>query len=513
MNLNEQVFLQDKEHLLSLLSKKNIYHIHELNGLDKTLDVLLSNVVFSDKLHLFITIQSHLNFSGILLMDKSIETYLHHRQVRELFLRILRKTSDMLEKAQLYHDTYLQKLQSEQLLGISQLITSTLDIDEVLNRIMESIKTLVNYDAGSIFLMDDTGIALKRKFSVGYDPRKENEVQLKINQGIVGQVIRTRKPSYIPDVSLSSNYYPIRESTRSQLTLPIFIGDTIIGAIALESDKLNGFSQHDMLILQSFVGHASIAINNAQLYAEIKKKKEMENDLVIAANVQKSLLPVRIPRFHGIDMAVMSIPSKIVGGDFYDVGLIDDHRLFFSIGDVSGKGAAGSILMAVCLAGLRSINKKMYDVCEITARLNNLLCETTTPGRYVTLFMGVLDINEKKITYTNAGHNSPFLLKMSGEAHYLQTGGIVAGFKENFSYDQEHLAVEHGDCLVMYTDGIIESKNSSGEEFGIDRLIHIFAQHAGEPAAELKTIVLEELKLFTGNDEFDDDLSLFIVKM
>lgn len=511
-NLPQMLKVQDLKTVSTLLKIKDLYKSNEILKLDKSLDELLNHFPWVQNDILFIPIQSKRNFTGFIFIEKQFNSLLEFDKFHEIFFRIIRKTSDVSEKANLYYNIYLQKVQSEKLLEISKLLTSTLNLDEVLDRIMKATKTVVPYDAGAIFLVDRQKDILEYKYSIGYAEENIKRIKLKINQGIVGKVIQTGKPSVIPDVSLSREYFPLRETTKSQLTVPIFIGEKTIGAIALESDRINNFTHSELIFLQNIVGHASIAISNAWLYEDVLKKREMEDDLLNAANVQKALLIQRIPRFEKLDISMTNMPAKIVGGDFYDIQKLDDQHLFVSIGDVSGKGASGAILMAVCLAALRSFTKIIYSVCEITAKLNNLLYETTSSNKYVTFFQGYIDTQKGEIIYTNAGHNPPILLKENGTVIQLKKGGMVLGFRKNISFIQEKIPFEVGDVLVLYTDGIVETKNVKNEEFGLERLLSIVKKEKKKSVFEIKETILKEVKNFSNREELEDDITLLILK-
>ena len=260
----------------------------------------------------------------------------------------------------------------------------------------------------------------------------------------------------------------------------------------------------------TFASVAVIAIENAQLFESALQKKRVESVLVVASRVQKALLPRRPPSFPGIKISALSIPSRIVGGDMYDVFRLNPNELGVAIGDVSGKGAPASILMAVLYAGFKSLLKEIYTVSEVVARLNNLLTETTAQGYYATFFFGKINRETMQFTYTNAGHNAPILLRRDGRTKLLKTGGIVLGFLPDQEYRQETVQMESGDYLLLFTDGVTEVKNREGEEFGDDRLIEFLKRNYGKPPVELKPLLLEEVKKFSGRKDFADDITIII---
>lgn len=512
-NLLPDLFqIQDPQTFMHVLKFQPYYRISKARKLDLVLDSFLSSVAknFSDQA-LMVPIQSQISFKGVILVESGFRNWLQFANFRELFFRVIRKIADVSERSELYHEIFLQKVQSEKILEISKLITSTLNLSEVLNRIMESIQSVIPYDAGAIFLIDFKENVLKHIYSTGYFQTAQEAVHLKIHQGIVGKVIQSGKPINIPDVSKSPDYFSLRPSTKSQLTVPIFSGDQAIGAIALESDRLNNFTSNDVIFLQNIVSHAAIAISNAWLYQDVLQKREMEADLFHAASIQKELLISRIPFIQKLDMSVSSYPARIIGGDFYDIQKISDSEVFLSIGDVSGKGASGAILMAVCLAALRNFLKQIYSVCEIVARLNNFLVETTAPDRFVTLFLAYLNSEKGELIYTNAGHNPPILIREDGTTELLKSGGPLLGYKSSLEYVQDHILLNPGEVVVMYTDGIIEARVHD-QEYGLERLVNLVKKFRKETAANIKRKIIEDVRNFKGTDEFDDDLTLLIIK-
>lgn len=401
--------------------------------------------------------------------------------------------------------------QSELLLEITKKITSTLNFEEVLESIVDSLSQLYSYDAAGIFLVDGKTGTLRHMVTRGYDREILEKIPIKIHQGISGHVIRTKKGIVIPDVSLDPHYYMVRPDTRSQLTVPLFSGDDVIGVLVLESDKVNHYSQSELESLTAFASLAAIAIDNAELYKDSITKKHLESELLVASKIQKALLPRRPPNIPGLQIEAANIPSLIVGGDLYDMFYHNKDSLGVAIGDVSGKGAPGAILMAVVYAGFKSLLKEVFQVSEVVARLNNLLEEATTAGYFATFWFGILNVAENSLTYCNAGHNPPILLRKNGTVQLLETGGMLLGFLPYQSYIQDKIEINSGDYLVLYTDGVVEIKNSAEEEFGEKRLISMIKKNRGKSPSEIKNEILKAVREFSGKIEFDDDITLLII--
>lgn len=467
----------------------------------------------SKKFAYFLPLKGAKNVVGYILFHHSLKHYLNMGEVKEFLLELFVKTAEVLENARIHSEVKRKSLESELLLEVVKNISATLSLKGVLESIIENLSQLVSYDAAAIVLVDENTQTMQELVARGYHHRFRKTLSLKISEGISGWVIRTKRGAIIPDVSKSPHYYPARSQTRSQITVPIINRDRAIGALVLESDELNHFKSADLELLTIFSGLASIAIRNAQLYEDSLKKKELESELVVASKVQQALLPRRFPTIKGLSIEVLNIPSRIVGGDLYDAFKIDECRQGIAIGDGSGKGAAGALLMAVAYAGFKSLFNEIHPVATVVALLNNLLTEVTTPAYYVTFCFGILDCAKKSFVYCNAGHNPPILLRRDGSLEYLDKGGIVLGFIANQQYVQTSVPVNSGDYLCFYTDGVTEAKNAAGEEFGEERLATLLRENYGKSPREMKFLILEEIKKFVGGEEFQDDVTLLVVSV
>ncbi|GAB4363790.1 MAG: hypothetical protein Kow0042_01960 [Calditrichia bacterium] len=465
----------------------------------------------ADCLYYVFPMNSYKSGIGLLFFDKQLAYYLHFRSIRRYLIRILNKTADILENNHLYSEVRRKSLQNHLLIEIGKKISATLHLDEVLETIINSVQQLVNYDAAGIFLLDKNRNLLYRSITRGYEEDKLDELLQRIDLGNYGWVIRHKKTRVINDVLKDSNYYEVRKTTRSQVTIPLMNGEDVVGILALESDKLNHFTPMDVELLETFASQIVVAVENAQLYEEALQKRRLESELVVASKVQKALLPERAPHFAGYKISAINIPSRIVGGDFYDFFLSGDHALGVSIGDVSGKGAPASILMAVLYAGFKSLLKEIYPVVEVVARLNNQLTETTTEGYYATFFFGMIDKNTSTFTYTNAGHNPPILLHKDLSFQRLEKGGMVLGFLKDQEYHQETVPLQSGDYLILFTDGVVEVKNSQGQEFGDKRFIKLLRSNYGMKPHELQNSILNKVRSFSAKKDLEDDFTLIII--
>jgi sigma-B regulation protein RsbU (phosphoserine phosphatase) len=238
----------------------------------------------------------------------------------------------------------------------------------------------------------------------------------------------------------------------------------------------------------------------------LRRARELEH----AREIQRGLLPRVLPAVPGWDVAAACEEAEGVGGDTYDVCAVDDRRIAFSIADVAGKGIPAALLATNLQAAVRSAVAEHPEPADLCHRVNRILCAMVPPDRFVTFFYGLLDTADGTLRYCNAGHNPPLLVRADGTAGWLQAGGRVFGFDPASTYTESATALAPGDRLVLYTDGVVEARNASGEEFGEDRLASAAADGGGH-AAGLLAHVLADLGAFAG-ERREDDRTVVVVR-
>jgi len=437
---------------------------------------------------------------------------LHIPPVQTLFEQIQKKTGLILENSALFADLEKKHSETRKIIEVSRQLLSSFDTQKILDFIISTLKTLIPFNAAAIFILDKSGKRLLMTSSYGYDLRLIKNLRLKVGQGACGWVAQTKQIIVMDDVHKSSHYYEIRKQTRSQLSIPMVLNNDVLGVICLESDQPAFFRREQLEVLQIFTSLAVIAIHNARQLKIHLAKKAMEDELLNAGNVQKQLLVQRLPHMEHLTYTALNRPSLIMSGDLYDFIRFNNQTIGMAIGDVSGKGAAAALMMALILAGLRSHSKAFHTACDVVYRLNNLLTETTLEGRYATFFYGIFEIDAGRIIYTNAGHNPPILIKANGKTVRLEKGGIVLGYLQDWQYIQEEVGFYEGDLFVAYTDGVTECMNKSGEEFGEERLLTILQKHRRLAVFDIKKRILDEIYRFSGKQTPTDDITLIIAK-
>jgi sigma-B regulation protein RsbU (phosphoserine phosphatase) len=486
------------QNLSELKNQKSMSPIFNVDlFLEAKLESLIPIVGKNQTVALLFSEQKNLKFLKISVLSKRFE--------KSLF-----RAGHILENTALYLDVIQLNLEIKKIFEVSQKLLTSMQTEEILEFLLDALSEVIPYDAGVIFLFDPVTKKLYKKASKGY--KEGADLTLKMGQGACGWVVETKQISLIKNVEFADHYYPIRPQTKSQVSIPLQTQDELMGVLALESNEVGHFTSHSIELLKLFANQAVIALFNAKQYEISLTKKHLEHELVNAAKVQKVLLPQRAPVYKNMQISFSHISSKHVSGDLFDLAAIDESTLGLVIGDVSGKGAGAAIMMSLVLAGFRAYKKTRLAVCEVVARLNNLLEESVSDGRYASLFYALLSTHKDQLTFTNAGHNPPYLFRSNGSIEELSGGGIILGFMANQVYKHKKVPFKKGDLLLSYTDGITEAMNINGEEFGEERLKEIVKKNHHLSSLELKNKILTEVDNFTKSDHISDDRTIVIVK-
>jgi serine phosphatase RsbU (regulator of sigma subunit) len=296
------------------------------------------------------------------------------------------------------------------------------------------------------------------------------------------------------------------------MVVPLLSENRVIGCFNLESDRLDAYSAHDQQLLTTFASHAAIAIERIRFYQDVLQKRRYEEELAFARQIQLSLLPREQPQFPPYDLAGANYPSPAVGGDYYDFISLTDTDLGIVIGDVSGKGTGAALIMASFRASLRMDCHHQFAIRDILSSVNHFLWESTASDQFVTAFYGVLDRKSGRLTYGNAGHDAPIILRADGGVEYLGATGIVLGALNEGEYEEQVTALHPGDCLLLYTDGVTEARNIRDEEFGLDGLLDAFRDYKDLPAQKLIRKLTRTVFRFAAPRKVGDDVTMIAVK-
>ncbi len=405
------------------------------------------------------------------------------------------------------------------LLDITKTISRSLDLQEVLNLVMDTLDSLIPYDAAGIFLLhcDDKpdgeeGCEFQAEAVRGYDIDELKELHLKLGEGFIGHVALSAQPIISGDVSKDPVYVNARQETRSEMIAPIISNHEVIGVFDLESDELNAYSDDDLELLMMLASQVAIIIEKVKLHEQLIEKKRLEGQLEVARQVQLELLPSGDPKLPGYDISAYNYPTEEVSGDYFDWVRMHEDQIALVIADVSGKGVPAALLMAFLRASLRAATHIGYAPQVSMAKVNYLLWESIESNQFITAFYGVLDTENQTLTYANAGHNPPLLLNARNEVQFIERGGLPLGMFRETRYHQYHLSIEPGEVLVLYTDGATEATNPAGEEFGRDRLAEAVRASAQLSARDLIRRLQSEVVTWTEGQGASDDITFFVIK-
>jgi len=404
------------------------------------------------------------------------------------------------------------------LLDITKTISRSLDLEEVLNLVMDTLGSLLPYDAAGIYLIDyepedGSPYIFKSRAIRGYQINFELiEPRLRMGEGFLGTVAQSGKPIISHDVSKDTRYFAARERTRSEMVAPIVSNDRVIGVFDLESDRLNAYSEDDLSVLQLLTSQVAIIIEKVRLHEQVVEKKRIQAQLEVARRVQLELLPAQDPEVPNFDISAYIFPTEEVSGDYYDWVRVFDDQIGIVVADAVGKGIPAALLMAFLRASLRSSAQTGYAPHIAFARVNNLLQESIDDNRFITAIYGTLDSTNRTFVFSNAGHNPPLLITADGEYRFVEFGDVPLGMFPDSHYHQHFIKFEREQVMVIYTDGITEATNPAGEEYGGERLARRVLDSIHLPARQIIDHVRKGVADFAESKSLDDDGTLFIVK-
>lgn len=304
-----------------------------------------------------------------------------------------------------------------------------------------------------------------------------------------------------------------QQSVRSMMAAPLQTDDRVIGLIYVDTaNPSQGFTAEDLSLLAVMANVAAIRLEHARLAEVEQAGRLLARELERAAEIQRKLLPERPPEVEGVELAGYNVPCRTVGGDYYDFLRLPGGRVGLVVADVAGKGMPAALVMSSVQARMEVLAEDASDVAELLARLNRLLQANSPPNCFVSLFFGALDPASGKLAYSNAGHNPPLIVRRGGETEWLAAGGPVLGILPGVSYEQKECVLDDGDALVLYSDGVTEAVNASGEEFGEERLAAFCAERRQLPAAALVEELKRALRKWLGERPAEDDITLVAAK-
>ncbi len=303
----------------------------------------------------------------------------------------------------------------------------------------------------------------------------------------------------------------------SLLVTPLLARDEVLGVLFATKAFTHGFEPDDVEAIRVFAGQAALALDNARLFEEQLERERLSRELSIAREVQRKLLPQKLPSLPGVTLAASSVSALEVGGDYYDFVELDADRLAVIVGDVSGKGTSAAFYMAEMQGIFQAVSRLAPSPSAFLHHANTALGASLDKNIFISVIYGVLDLQKEEFVLARAGHCPAALISLNGEARYLRSRGLGLGLDRSGLFRrtlvEERICLQPGDVFVLYTDGVVESRNEAGEEYGYDRLLQVLAANRHEDANDLHTLLLEDLGRFMGAaKEYDDDMTLVVLK-
>jgi sigma-B regulation protein RsbU (phosphoserine phosphatase) len=437
-----------------------------------------------------------------------------HRRLLEL---VASRMAIAVENARLYTRVSRQAQTLTVMNEISREITSILDLDDLLERIGQLLKRVIDFQMFSILLWNERTQQFEHRFSSRYGERINRERTVVLGKGIIGIAAQQREPVLSSDTRKDPRYVAENPETRSELAVPLIHKGQVIGVLDLEHTRVNYYNEDHRRTLSTLGAQVAISIANARLYQRIHEEEQrMERDLEMARKVQLRLMPSRPPKLERAEIAVQFLAARSIGGDVYDFLDYGQGRTAIAMGDVSGKAAPAALYAALVSGILRSLAPQHLSPAQMLAALNDQLQERKLASQYVTMLMAVWDDSNQTLQIANAGSVQPLFVSSTPEGvtvKTIQAEGFPLGMFPNVTYEEFTLSAQPGDLIVFFSDGITDAENGAGEMFGTDRLHAVLMAQTKQTAVSTVAAILDAVTEFQAGVEHFDDETVVVLRV
>jgi sigma-B regulation protein RsbU (phosphoserine phosphatase) len=478
---------------------------------DVSKDSRYISVVEEVRSELAIPLVSRNRVVGVLDIESPQANYFrpHHQKVLTLLASQLAVAID---NANLYENLAARNEMLETLHEIGKELSSILDLEQLLKKVAELLRRVFHYHIFSIMLVDEEDQTLKSRLSVKYNRDAIQKNRIPLGKGLVGSAVTKKKPLRINDVSKDPRYINLIPDTRSELVVPLIYKDKAIGVFDLQSPSLNHFTLFHEQALMTLASHVAVAIENARLYERVvEAEARLDRELKFAREIQYSLITNKFPEIPGLTIWAEFRPAQILGGDLYDFFMYEEDLLAIAIGDVSGKGAPAALYGALVSGILRTRATRKYSPAEMLRLVNVSLRQRAIEGRFMTLCFATYDAKTRLLKFSNSGAPPPILCKQ-GEAQLLTVEGFPLGMFDGAEYQEGEVVIEPGDCLIFYTDGLVEARDVRGEEFGSERMKEVLERNSKLKAKKIIESVFSEIEKFSLDNRKLDYQTIVVMK-
>ncbi len=471
-------------------------------------------------------------FLGLLVVSVAgwgITAYLQKRRIR----RLERSHEEIQVEETLVFDF---------LHGLGEAFRETIRPQELHRLIVEGAVRILDAHGGALYVTDRTGGKLTPAFiSKGCPPLVDvpsnilqqaaaNPIALETflrlrtvapREGVIGRVWQASQAICLNEFSEAPELAQLRGSafgSVSVMATALRYGDQDLGVLALANGPMGApFSQADLVVFKSIAEQSAFALYNATIYSMANEKKRLDHDLEIARDIQRILLPSEAPAIDGFQISGINVPARQVSGDYFDYIQVDQDRLGVAIADVSGKGVPASLIMAICRSVLRAEAARNPSPADVLRKVNRQLYPDIKEDMFISMAYLILGHQQDGVTLARAGHDAPLWYKRQSQTVMpVKSPGMVVGIDSGSVFDRLTadfaVPLERNDCLVLYTDGVTETLNSEGDEFGVDRMMQSVRASANDSAQAIVKRIIEDVREFTGSVPQNDDMTLIAIR-
>lgn len=434
-------------------------------------------------------------------------------QDRALLALIASRVGVAIDNARLYRRVEQQNRTLRLLAHLSQEFGSILEIDELLTKIAISVRSLINFDAFSIYLVEPGRTVLQCRFSQRYDDKKASEGNIEIGKGITGAAADSCQVINVPDVTKDPRYIQTESDIRSEVAVPLILRDRVIGVMDLESVRFAFFREDHVRTLKLLAPQIATSVENARLYEELAQREQrMQQDLNAAYKLQSVLLPRTVSNVVGLEAGLKRRPAREISGDLYDFFEHADDSTLIAFGDVSGKGAAAALFGALISGLLRTLGQRHRSPSQLMKSLNEALLERKVDAQYATLSLLLWHPHHRIFTVSSAGTLPPLIFH-NGEIIEPRVEGVPIGLLEEQEYDQVQIVAQQNDLLLLYSDGIEDQLREGNGDYGHERLKKLLQSTGDQEPQQVVNAIFKDLDVFRGPTPLTDDQTVIALKV
>lgn len=425
---------------------------------------------------------------------------------------IAARVTSSVTNARLFRRVDRQNRTLRTLARVAREFSSSLDLNELLNKVATTVKMLIEFDAFSVFLLDEPRQVLRSKMSLRYDERIRID-NIPVGKGITGWAAEHRRPLLVDDTLHDPRYIETSPGIRSELAIPLLLPDRLVGVLDLESERVGYFTDEHLQTVSLLAPLITAALENARLYDEVSRgKRRMEDDLAAAQKLQQTLLPKEDPDIHGLEIGIGFRPAAEISGDVFDFFEQGEDYAIICMGDVAGKSASAALYGAMVTGLLRTLAPRRRTPAALMKTLNEALMERRVGDKYLTLLVLLWQPKTGLLTMAGAGATAPMVLR-AGTILTPAVEGFPLGIFPNREYEEVPFQTEPGDTILLYSDGIQDQPNVNDEVYGERRLTEFAPGLAGLPPKEIVDRIFADFDEFRTGRRIHDDQTIVAIRV